>query len=311
MLFNEDKLKSFAKPQPAYQEDAIKRTHEAIRNAIIQNFPKEAVKTNYNLKDVKLETYLQGSYINDTNIRHSSDVDIAVEFISWHEAGTERLNMEGKEAYQKSKIGIEYSVKLFKNDIQSALAKQFGASNVTRDNKCIRFKAHENYAKADIVPSWTYRLYKTYNSPQVNTFDSGIYFVADDGKTIVNYPKQHKEALAAKSKSTNGQFKETVRMFKNIRNELKSKGILTQDVLSSHFIEILLFNVSDNAFSKSTYADKLGAVTAEACAITEPKGSWQNRKCANGIIELGKAAGWSQPLAFTFFKTIRDKVINV
>lgn len=309
MLYNEDQLKSFAKPQPAYQEDAIKKTHEDIRNAILQNFPKEPVKTKYKLSDVKFDTYLQGSYINDTNIRHSSDVDIAVELTNCHYVGTEKLNATEKEIYQKTRSSVDYSVELFKNDVLSTLVKQFGSSNVTRDNKCIRFKAHGNYANADIVPCWTYRLYKTYSSPQVNAFDSGIYFVADDKSAIINYPKQHKDALAAKSKTTNGQFKETVRMFKNIRNELKNKGFLNQDALSSHFIENILFNVSDAAFSKASYTDKLRAVATEACTITEPLGTWQSRKCANGIIELGNATSWNQPLAYTFFKTIRDKVI--
>ena len=57
--------------QPSPQ--AAKHTHESIRHAL---------STAYRLSAVTFETYLQGSYRNDTNIRQDSDVDIVVELTS-------------------------------------------------------------------------------------------------------------------------------------------------------------------------------------------------------------------------------------
>src|ERR1019366_161359 len=143
----------------------------------------------------------------------------------------------------------------------SCLQSHFGHQHVVNDNKCLRLRKHSKFCDADIIPAYTYKLYGTFSSADKQKFYEGICFDTNDRKQIINFPKQHQEILTDKSGKTDGNFKETVRMFKNLRDELIDHRIISEDTAKSHFIENLLFNVPHDMFS-GTYKDRFSNVLA-------------------------------------------------
>lgn len=89
-------------------------------------------------------------------------------------------------------------------------------------------------------------------------FDEGIYFETPGGRTI-NFPKQHSENCTSKHQQTNGWFKPTVRIFKNMRNRMVTGGLLAGGVAPSYFVEGLLYNVPTGKFGPSYQATVVNA----------------------------------------------------
>ena len=79
----------------------------------------------------------------------------------------------------------------------------------------------------------------------------GIAFWDLASNMIVNFPKQHIQNGQDKNSAfrTSGEYKATVRMFKNARTYLANRGRLNSDVAPSYFVECFLFNAPDHLFS--------------------------------------------------------------
>jgi hypothetical protein len=106
------------------------------------------------------------------------------------------------------------------------------------------------------------------------------------GKRIENFPKQHSENLTAKHQKTKGNFKPMVRVFKNMRNSMIEKKLLTDGVAPSYFIEGMLSNVPNDEFT-GDYGDMWVAcfnwvVTADESKLTTGSGlHWLVRNNTN------------------------------
>jgi hypothetical protein len=137
----------------------------------------------------------------------------------------------------------------FRRDVNAALADAYGTGNVHPDNNCVKISGASGCLPADIVPSIQYRRYTN-----LAIWIEGIWFwSASHSGPVINYPKQHYDNGVAKNGilRTDGRYKPAVRMFKNARTYLVSRGIISEDLAPSYFLESLIYNVPDDRFGAS------------------------------------------------------------
>jgi len=209
-----------------------KATHKSIRNAIHSyDWPEE----------INFEIYLHGSYKNSTNIYSDSDVDVVVQLNSSFYS-----NLTAQQKRYLSIIPASYRWEHFRQDILSSLRNYYNHSKIKEGDKCIKLESNGNRLQADIVVATQYRKYRSIN---IHDFVEGMTFwTKRDGNQIINYPKLHYENGTNKNSRTNGWYKPTVRIFKNIRTYLVKNGIIEQSLAPSYFLECLIYNANDENF---------------------------------------------------------------
>ncbi len=259
MIYTREKLKEYAEPISDTENEMCKRAIRMVRDAL--------VKAGYDL-DEELKQYdeytfyyekrdkygatltilLQGSYANKTNIKHTSDVDVAILY----------------------KPIIPIGFEKYKQSILNALAMHFGKENVERKNKSIKVKGNSARKDIDVVPAF-----------YAKSVRDGIYFYTDNGEKIINYPLQHIDNSKNKNKRTDYNYKRYVRIFKNIKRDLG------YEKLGSFQLESLLYNLPDGVFSDYTYSLELGVklIINSLCSM---KHKIRDFKEGNGIKPLIK-----------------------
>jgi hypothetical protein len=226
-------------------------TYATVRRAL------EAEGTGY--ADKGYSIFLQGSYGNDTNVYAESDVDVVIQLSSlyFHEFEDE-TPQEQKDVVQRDFTLATYQYPQYKADVVAALQRRFG-SDVTVGNKAVTIAANGNRRKSDVIvaadfrryyPAPTYAISKYYPAP-APLYHEGICFFTPSGEQIVNFPKQHSDNLTVKHQLTQGWFKPTARILKNLRNRLVADGTLQSGVAPSYFLEGMLYNVPSQAFGQS------------------------------------------------------------
>ena len=132
-----------------------------------------------------------------------------------------------------------------------ALVERFGSDVDPSARKCVKVKGSSSRLPADVVVALEYRVYTRYVSTVDQEYVSGIKFkdLATNG-WIINFPKLHKNNGSRKNSvvRTSGNYKPTIRMFKNARTRLVDAGVMSSDTAPSYFVECLLYNVSDKCF---------------------------------------------------------------
>lgn len=118
-------------------------------------------------------------------------------------------------------------------------------------NKAIKIKANSNRRSANVVVANLFRRYRSYSISNIEDFVEGICFFTTSWERIVNYPKLHSANCTAKHQATQGWFKPTVRILKNLRSHLVEDGLLDGGVGMSYFLEGLLYNVPKEKFGGS------------------------------------------------------------
>ena len=292
MIYSEKQLESFSTPPFKYETDQIIKTKDAIQTVLDENIPNATIKESFDLSSFKYDIYLQGSYKNRTNISKSSDVDIVIELTSVYFPDTTLLTEGHKKIYESSRNTSKYKFANFKNDVESALVKTFGNTVIRRGDKCIIFNENQGFCKADVLPCFTSKKFTIFESYSSSRANKGIEFITDSGKTIINYPHQHFKNLAAKSDTTSGSFKQTVRMYKNIKEELIEKGKIVEGIAKSYYIENLLYNLNDNIFL-GTYRERFSQVL-EKLIEDFNNGTVKNYNCANEFQKLLSPATWNE-----------------
>lgn len=290
MVYNEQQLESFSRRAFKYEEQKIIDTHHAIRDAINEYFDSPKVKTLYGFTP-ELDIYLQGSYKNSTNVTKSSDVDLVVQLKSLWVANKETLPADQEAKYNAAYITITYPFVEFNAAIFEAIQQHFGAENVSNENKCLKIKEHGKFCSADVIPSFTYRHYGFFDSDNNQRYVEGMYFITNEGAAVINYPRRHYDQLSLKSYTTNGLFKETVRMFKNMRDDLTDKGVISEGIAKSYYIENLLFQVPNNYFN-GTYRERFDYILDFFIHSYQSK-ELQKFICANGIDKLCSEKTWN------------------
>lgn len=197
------------------------------------------------------EIYLQGSYKNDTNIYGDSDVDIVVQLHTTWNRDLSALSPTERDCYLTTYPNATYHWEHFYDDVLQTLIKYYGQSNVDTTGKVLKVSTGKSY-RADVVVATDYRKYLMFQNDDLNRYVEGIKFhIPNDGnRSVINYPKHHSDNGTNKNRDerTNGRYKPTVRMFKNIRNNLLDKKLILNKSTPSYFLECMLYNVPDVCF---------------------------------------------------------------
>ena len=239
--FNEDTLTNWTRPASETEEAKLQNAEKMVRETIA-NDPK--------LSKMSTETFGQGSYANDTNVRLNSDIDINVRY-------TDGFYFDLPEGKTRADFGLdspsEYSATEFKNDVEAALVKKFGRSDVIRKNKCLTVLGNNYRVETDVVPTWNYRRFN-----DDGTYVLGAKFRADDYTWITNYPKQHIENARAKNVNTSRRFKRLTRIYRKLRYRMIEDNEAVRDNITSFLLECLVWNVPNNIFNDNyTWTERL------------------------------------------------------
>lgn len=205
--------------------------------------------------DVKYNIYLQGSYKNYTNIRSNSDIDVVVEFTSVFYSNKKELPQDQLREFNESFEDGEYSLNDFKTAVLKKLNEYYNSKNVDEGDKAIRIDGFNERLDADVVCCASYRKYKSFKKNKTNNYDEGIIFWgAESGEEIINYPNKHYKSGALKNSNSNTNFKPTVRIIKNIKAKLIENKDISKDDCPSYYVECLVYNVPDKAFKETDYS---------------------------------------------------------
>lgn len=288
MAIPEAQLDTWAKQGATAQS---RDTYQSVKNALHDS------GSPYYHKD--FESFLQGSYANDTNVHRDSDVDVAMRLDSafYHDAYL--LPQPQKEAFELSYPGTaSYGYNQFRADVAAWLSKKY--SGVKVGSKAIFIPGSGARRDCDVLVCANYRYYFGFASAPGN-FAEGICFWVK-GTQIVNFPKQHSDNCTAKHQATSEWFKPTVRIYKNIRNSLVDSGRLGDRVAPSYFIEGLLWNVPVGKFGTS-YTDTL--IQTFDYLVNADRSVF---KCPNGIHSLLGASSntsWSPANCQAYLDAVR------
>lgn len=169
------------------------------------------------------ETFLQGSYKNDTAIRDINDVDIV--------------------AVRRTVVSTVFSTERYSTivpweDLFGRIERALNATTrfrgkVTRGDKCV--KVEETWS-ADVIPA--VRIRPTADEDPIAVFSFR------ESKERQNWPRVHYNNGVAKQKATDGRFKPMVRMLKNwVANHWPDSN-----VAPSFYVECVVSNVEDSQF---------------------------------------------------------------
>ncbi len=242
MALSEQQLITWSSPVSTSEDQKCKNVITQITEALRVKFGNS------------VSIFLQGSYRNNTNIKQDSDVDVVVRRNDYYFPNVVWLTEEQRTTYHSNNPNSEYTFSQYKSEVQNALQQYFG--NIERKNKCIFIPGNTYRVNADVVPCF---VLKRYTNP--NTVDAeGIKLIADSGEHIESYPEQHYTNGVSKNNNTSRMYKRTVRILKRIRNELIDSRVITEELVSSFFIECLVYNVPNDSFVAGNYRQTLRSV---------------------------------------------------
>ncbi|HEX4106476.1 MAG TPA: nucleotidyltransferase [Rhizomicrobium sp.] len=241
---NEQQLESWSQaPSPTEQERSKNAVTEAIA-AVVAQFGS------------RVSSIRQGSYHNRTNVRLDSDVDVAVIYDDSYFADTTRMSAQALAGYDAAWTPSSISFAQFKQAVEFALRTEFG-NRVERRNKCIVVNGTDSRNSCDVVPAFNHRRYN--QNGQIT--DYGIEFITDQNQQhVVSFPRQHYNNGVWKHEDTNKGFKRIVRIIKRARNVLVDRGHLADGIISSFFIECLVYNIAKDAFARPTWKERVNEV---------------------------------------------------
>ncbi|MEO1667867.1 MAG: nucleotidyltransferase [Chloroflexota bacterium] len=252
-----------------------KSTHEQVRQSInAHTFP------------VQPRVFLQGSYVNYTNIRGDSDVDIVVEYPWTYCDDLSDLSEHDRATYGNYHQTATYRWGDYHGDVYSALVNRFGYSSVTPGKKCLKLAKEKGRLAADVVVCFTSRKFVSFPEIGKEDYLQGIaIFVVNESKWVVNYPAQHKKNGQNKNsvERTGRNYKPTIRMFKNAKKHLVDEGEIGSKDAPSYFIEGLLYNVPDEFYCTSSLQDRYKGILAW---LIHNMDQFDDLKCQNQISPL-------------------------
>jgi len=229
--FSEETLNGWRMPPSESEETKLANAEASV---------KDAIWSDEKLKKITIDTFGQGSYANDTNVRLNSDVDINVRL-----ADTIFVQLpEGKNDDDYGYTSSSYTFREYKVDVFNALVKKFGNDYVVRKDKCITVKANAYRVETDVVP--TFKLIRHENN---GSQIIGTKFITDSYNHVVNYPLQHIENGKIKNTATQKRFKRLTRIFRRIRYKMIEDNVTVSDNITSFLLECLVWNVPNNIFN--------------------------------------------------------------
>ena len=252
--------------------------------------------------------FLQGSYANSTNIFGDSDVDVVVLYDDTFHKDMTALTPEQQRLHEAVFPPANYQWSALRDDVLAALRSHFGNNAVTPGHKALKVQTSPGRMTADVVPAVQFRRYATFGNQNTFTAHWGIQFFDSGGNPIVNYPKYHIDNGENKNQDvrTRGQYKATVRLFKNFRNYLIDRGLINENTAPSYFVECALYNVPDNYFI-GTYTETVPLILRYLMHTP-----YAGFICQNGVIPLigSGSTQWPQDNFTAFILAANNKWNN-
>jgi len=202
------------------------------------------------------DSFLQGSYKNETNVHGDSDVDIVLRTKAVYYSDTERLKPDEKTNFDKGWSRATYQLSDFKNEVVDWLRLHYGNAVVVGP-KAITIAGNGSRRDADVLVCAEFHRYYSFQNEYDPNVVKGICFFLPDGTRIENFPEQHHDNATSKYRDTQRLFKPTVRVYKNLRNRLIEERRLADGVAPSYFLEGMLYNVPPDRFGGSHTANFL------------------------------------------------------
>lgn len=254
------------------------QAHESIRVAL----------SNYDRwpQDFVYKRFLQGSFINGTNLQRDSDVDLVVqlrETLSRQAAGLSGSRLRQNQSH----INAHRKWQLFREHTLNALRTSYGVDAVTSGRKSLKVAKGPIHANADVVITLRY--------------EGGLaFFLPDEHRWVVSYPQLHYQRGLNKEESTNRRYKRVIRMFKAARNYMSENSMIEEDTAPSYFVECLLYNIPNELFRLHLVQSYEGITDYLSTADLE------GFQCQNGKRELfGSSADlWSLNKARRFVRAL-------
>lgn len=235
--YDESSLEAWTGPASNTEDSKMKNAQTMIESAI---------KNSREFDGLEYEIFLQGSYVNNTNVKNDSDIDVCIMAINHFYADYPDGLYDKDYGFNEGTLTYDdYRVKIL-----SALYTKFGAENVELGNKSIKISSNTYHVNADAVVAFQYRDYKSINSYNPNWFIEGTRIIDLSGNHITNYPKDHIKNGIQKNNETNHYYKKLVRLFKRIRIIMADERVIDKDVISSFLVECLVFNTPNEIITK-------------------------------------------------------------
>lgn len=285
-------------------ETTAKNTADSVKNALAYYTWPEGVY---------FETYLQGSYKNITNIRGDSDVDVVCQLTAVFKSNTKDFSDDQLRLYNQMYNDATYNWTKFQEDVLLRLSKYFGSENVRVGKKSIKLTGNSSRLPADVTVSMGYRKYsRLVNNYDYKYVEGMIFYVPNENRWVVNFPKVHYENGIDKNSvtKTNGWFKPTVRILKNIRSYLVENRLLDKKTAPSYFIECLTYNIPNSSFGKnymSTLLELLKFLLSES-----KRNNMSDFLCQNEQMKLFGTSPeqWNEKDCFEFISKTIDLLGN-
>ncbi len=238
--YSEQQLTNWTKPPSDTEQTKLENSERMVR---------EAISSDEKLKTKTTETFGQGSYANNTNVRLNSDIDINVRYSDgfYYDLPKDKT----KEDFRITPATYSYAE--YKDDVENALVNKFGRSEVIRNDKCITVKENSYRVETDVVPTWDYRRYS-----ENGTYVLGTKFKTDKGIWIGNFPKQHIANGISKNNNTSRRFKRLTRLHRKLRYKMIDDGENVSDNITSFLLECLVWNVPNRIMNDyDTWTERL------------------------------------------------------
>ncbi len=294
MPIPEEQLDTWSKQGPTPQFTA---TYATIKR-VLEDPGSPFANRNFNI-------HLQGSYANDTNVYGDSDVDVVICSTDAFHYDLDHLTQRERDLFARAHPPGGLAVDTFKQEVLRWLRQQFPGA-VTAGRKAICVAGNGNRRSADVLVCIEHRQFFRFNGTHDERHYKGVKFDTN-GTAIVNFPKIHAENCTTKHQGTNGWYKPTVRIFKNMRNRLINTGRLADGVAPSYYIEGLLYNVPNNCFG-SSYRE-----TFVACFNWIDTSEKDKLLCANErrwLLRDGRADSWRRGDCTEFLAGVKDLWVN-
>lgn len=288
----EDTFRRWKEPSSDTEEQKCKNAEDMIRSAIMDDDV---------LSEHKIQVFAQGSYRNNTNVRHESDVDICIKLTDVFFTDFSMAN-----GLTKERVGLsdsDYSYAQYKNEVESALINKFGVDSVKRGNKAFDVHANSYRVDADVVACFEHRRYLNEIINREYRYLSGTEFLTDNKLNIINWPQQNYDNGIIKNNITRHRYKYIVRCLKRLKNEMVDNGQAVATEIPSYLVECLVWNAPNNLFTSGNYTEDIINILDYTIISTEDENNCREWGEVNELKYLfRKSQAWTLWQTHNFLK---------
>lgn len=234
---------------------------ESEKVARAERMVKQALDSSAELSSLQLNVFGQGSSINNTNVRQTSDVDLVV----LASANVWSLPASGEplpDTFVPGNASLNNTYSDLRGRVYRALTAKFGGADVKPASKCIKINETQTSRVAcDVVPCLRLHQYlprAKWHSGYSNYYE-GVLFLTESGEEVHSFPELHLTQGRLKNVDTGYRYKQVVRVLKKFNATFSQRQtILTAtDLPSSYHLEALVYNVPNYVLNAGDLYDAI------------------------------------------------------